>query len=63
VNADWAAWLNVLSYFLIGMSLIFVVITFLKLLARGGFTVFHLFSYLCASEIVPLIVLLNIYFQ
>jgi hypothetical protein len=32
-------------------------------MARGGFTVFHLFSYLCASEIIPLIILLNVYFS
>jgi hypothetical protein len=63
INADWEAWRDALRYFIVGMSLIFVGITFLKLLARGGFTVFHLFSYLCASEIVPFIILLNIYFS
>jgi Domain of unknown function (DUF4271) len=30
---------------------------FLKLLARTAFPVFHLFSYLCATEIVPLMIL------
>jgi hypothetical protein len=63
ISADWVAWRDALRYFIIGMSLIFVGVTFLKLLARGGFTVFHLFSYLCASEIVPFIILLNLYFS
>jgi hypothetical protein len=63
ISADWEAWRDALRYFIVGMSLIFVGVTFLKLLARGGFTVFHLFSYLCASEIVPFIILLNIYFS
>lgn len=30
---------------------------FLKLLARTAFPVFHLFSYLCATEIIPLMIL------
>jgi hypothetical protein len=33
------------------------VFLFLKLLARTAFPVFHLFSYLCATEIVPLMIL------
>jgi Domain of unknown function (DUF4271) len=63
VDADYSAWFSRLSYFIVTMSIVFVGITFLKLMARGGFTVFHLFSYLCASEIIPLIILLNVYFS
>jgi hypothetical protein len=63
VDANYSAWFPRLSYFIVGMNIVFVVITFLKLMARGGFTVFHLFSYLCASEIIPLIILLNVYFS
>jgi hypothetical protein len=63
LDADFSAWFSRLSYFIVGMSIVFVGITFLKLMARGGFTVFHLFSYLCASEIIPLIILLNVYFS
>jgi hypothetical protein len=33
------------------------VFLFLKLLARTAFPVFHLFSYLCATEIIPLMIL------
>jgi hypothetical protein len=62
-KADYAVWLMRLSYFIMGMNIVFIGITFLKLMARGGFTVFHLFSYLCASEIIPLIILLNVYFS
>jgi len=39
---------------LVLMSIVFL---FLKLLGRTGLPVFHLFSYLCASEIIPLIIL------
>lgn len=63
VDADFTVWFSRLSYFIAGMSIVFVGVTFLKLIARGGFTVFHLFSYLCASEIIPLIILLNVYFS
>lgn len=38
------------------LIVISVVFLFLKLLGRLGLPVFHLFSYLCASEIIPLII-------
>jgi Domain of unknown function (DUF4271) len=62
-NANWETWLQPLSYGMAIMSIGFVGVIYLKLMARGGFTVFHLFFYLCASEIVPLIILLNVYFS
>ena len=34
----------------------------IKLLARAPFSLFHLFSYLCASEIIPLVVIIKIFF-
>jgi hypothetical protein len=37
-----------------------VVILFLKLLQAGSFRVFHLFSYICATEILPLFVLVKL---
>lgn len=55
--------LPVLHYFILGMVILFFAITFFKLNARGGSTVFHLFFYLCASEIIPFVILLNIYFS
>ncbi len=39
------------------LVLISVAFLFLKLLGRTGLPVFHLFSYLCASEIIPLIII------
>ncbi|MBN8652563.1 MAG: DUF4271 domain-containing protein [Cytophagales bacterium] len=39
------------------LILISVAFLFLKLLGRTGLPVFHLFSYLCASEIIPLIII------
>jgi len=33
------------------------IILFLKLLARTSFPIFHLFSYLCATEVIPLMIL------
>jgi Domain of unknown function (DUF4271) len=52
----------VLKNVIIGLIVLFVITTFLKLSARRDFTVFHLFSYLCASEIIPGIILLNVFF-
>jgi hypothetical protein len=52
-----------LTGFMVSLLLSFTAVTYIKLNTRGGFTVFHLFSYLCASEIIPLIILLNIYFS
>lgn len=50
-------------YFLFLLASIFVgigtVLLFLKLLARTQLPVFHLFSYLCATEIIPLLILGN----
>jgi hypothetical protein len=55
--------LPVLRYFILGMVILFFAITFFKLNARGESTVFHLFFYLCASEIIPFVILLNIFFS
>lgn len=51
-----------LGYFLVIFLSAFLMSTYMKLTARGGFTSFHLFSYLCASEIIPLLILLNVFF-
>ncbi len=37
-----------------------IIATYLKLLTNTSFRFFHLFSYLCATEIIPIIVLLKI---
>jgi len=46
--------LLVLGSILVTAGTIFL---FVKLLARTGFPIFHLFSYLCATEIIPLMIL------
>ncbi len=51
-----AAFASVL-YVAATLTLISVAFLFLKLLGRTGLPVFHLFSYLCASEIIPLIII------
>jgi hypothetical protein len=38
------------------------VMVLIKLLARAPFSFLHLFSYLCASEIIPLVVIIKIFF-
>lgn len=52
----------ILRYVIVGFMGLFVLTTFVKLSTRGGFTVFHLFSYLCFSEIIPGTILLNVFF-
>ena len=52
---------KLISVSMTGLMVVHVSITFIKLFARGGFTVFHLFSYLCASEIIPLVILLKVF--
>ena len=38
------------------------IMVLIKLLARADFSFFHLFSYLCASEIIPLVIIIKIFF-
>lgn len=39
------------------------IIAFFKLSGRSGHSVFHLFSYLCATEIIPLLITVKVLFQ
>ncbi len=45
---------------IIFMLIFWVIIIGLKLLRRTSFRFFHLFSYLCASEIIPLVILVKV---
>ena len=38
------------------------VMVLIKLLVRAPFSFFHLFSYLCASEIIPLVIIIKVFF-
>lgn len=40
-----------------------IVVAFFKLSGRTGHSLFHLFSYLCATEIIPLIITVKVLFQ
>lgn len=40
-----------------------IVLAFLKLSGRTGHSMFHLFSYLCATEIIPLLITAKVLFQ
>ncbi|NOT75449.1 MAG: DUF4271 domain-containing protein [Cyclobacteriaceae bacterium] len=51
--------LIILALLLLSAGSIMVLI---KLLARAPFSFFHLFSYLCASEIIPLVIIIKIFF-
>jgi hypothetical protein len=42
---------------------LWVVLAFFKLSGRTGHSLFHLFSYLCATEIIPLLVTAKVLFQ
>ncbi|MBX7124908.1 MAG: DUF4271 domain-containing protein [Cyclobacteriaceae bacterium] len=42
------------------VSILYVLIIYFKLLGRTHFRYFHLFSYLCATEILPLVILIRI---
>jgi hypothetical protein len=51
--------LMILALVLLSVGSVMVLI---KLLARSPFSFFHLFSYLCASEIIPLVIIIKIFF-
>jgi len=52
----------ILFYFLITGLILWIPIVFLKLLGRASYGMFHLFSYLCPSEIFPVLVLIKALF-
>ncbi|MDZ4715573.1 MAG: DUF4271 domain-containing protein [Cytophagales bacterium] len=51
--------LVVLALWLLGTGSVVVLV---KLMGRAGFSFFHLFSYLCVSEIIPLVIIIKIFF-
>lgn len=59
-SASWTAvFYAALLWFLIGWS----ILIFLKLLRRVNFSVFHLFSYLCATEVIPFLVTIKVLYE
>lgn len=59
-SAGWTAvFYTALLWFLLGWS----ILIFLKLLRRVNFSVFHLFSYLCATELIPFLVTIKVLYE
>jgi hypothetical protein len=55
-------WYFNLFYFMATVFIFWEIVIFLKLMARLDFHFFHLFFYLCASEFIPLVILLKVVF-
>lgn len=56
------AYYNNLIYLMSWILVFWTVLIFVKLLSKVPFSVFHLFSYLCASEFFPIIVIFRVLF-
>ena len=56
------AWYFYLFYVVTAIFIFWEMIIFLKLMARLPFRIFHLFFYLCASELIPLVILIKVVF-
>jgi Domain of unknown function (DUF4271) len=52
-------WYGFLFYLLISGLILWIPIAFLKLMGRSSYRMFHLFSYLCPSEVFPILVLIK----
>lgn len=42
---------------------LWTIIIFLKLNGRSGYSLFHLFSYICATEIIPLLIIITVLYK
>jgi hypothetical protein len=51
--------LNLIAWCLVG----WIIIIFLKLRSRSGYSMFHLFSYICATEIIPLLIIITVLYN
>lgn len=48
---------------LVAVLIAWIVVAFIKLGGRSGHSMFHLFSYLCATEIIPLLITVKVLYQ
>ena len=55
-------WYFNLFYVAASLFIFWEFIIFLKLMTRLSFRIFHLFFYLCASELIPLVILIKVVF-
>jgi hypothetical protein len=60
---EFSFWLPFLIAIFFIVFVLLLLATFVKLYSKGGFTVFHLFSYICISEIFPALLLLEYIIQ
>lgn len=58
-----AGWYVACLYAIIMALTAWIVVAFFKLSGRSGHSMFHLFSYLCATEIIPLLITVKVLFQ
>jgi hypothetical protein len=54
---------EVLLYLVVGVLVAWTLIVFLKLNNKSEHSMFHLFSYICATEIIPLLITIKVLFQ
>ena len=58
-----AGWYIAFLYAIVFALAAWVAVAFFKLSGRSGHSMFHLFSYLCATEIIPLLITAKVLFQ
>jgi hypothetical protein len=52
----------ILTIFIL-LSAVWIMVIFLKLNSRTEHSMFHLFSYICATEVMPLLIIVKVLFQ
>lgn len=56
--------MNIFLLKLVGWCLaLWTILIFLKLNGRSGYSLFHLFSYICATEIIPLVIIITVLYK
>ena len=53
----------ILLFLVIAALIAWIVVAFFKLSGRSEHSMFHLFSYICATEIIPLLITVKVLFQ
>ena len=54
---------RIVVYVITGLFLVRMLVIFLKLMTAQGNTFLHLFSYLCATELIPFFLVINVLFR
>jgi hypothetical protein len=53
----------VFLFLIVGILMVWIGVVFLKLNGKSEHSMFHLFSYICATEIIPLLITIKVLFQ